>query len=278
MPRPLWRFWRVTAVLVAIAAVAAFAGKAPVAATVPASGPLGIPGNWNLVLDSNFNGSSLDTSVWRTGWFGPGVTRPVNASEEDCYSPENVTFPGDGTVHLEVTAVQSTCDGKTRPYTGALISTDPDDGRASGGFQFTYGIVEALVYIPPSVSSTLGAWPAIWADGQDWPTDGEDDIVEGLEGRACFHFHYSFLGSAASTGSCVRGSLSGWHTFAADWEKGSITYYYDGSQVGQITTGITSSPMYLILDNTIASGGGPVVSPDDLRVRYVKVWQQSASR
>lgn len=275
MPRLLWRSWTAVAALLAVAVVGAIAGRVPVRASAPESGPLGVPGNWKLVLDSEFNGSSLDTSVWRTGWFGPGVTRPVNADEEDCYSPGNVTLPGDGAVHLEVTAVPSTCDGETHPYTGAMITTNPDDGRSSGGFQFTYGVVEALVYVPPSAFTTSTAWPAVWADGQDWPVDGEDDIMEGLQGRACFHFHYFSAGSDANTGSCVPGNFSGWHTFAVDWEKGSATYYYDGTQVGRITTGITSSPMFLAIDNTIAPGTGPVVTADDLRVRYVKVWQQS---
>lgn len=268
-----WPYCTAIATLLVVAGLAACAGKV-VGTPAPGGDPLGIPGNWNLVLNSDFSGSQLDTSVWQTGWFGAGVTQPVNAYEEDCYSPANVTFPGDGAVQLEATAVQSTCGGKTHPYTGALISTNPDD-RRGGGFQFTYGVVQALAYMPPSVSSSIAAWPAIWAGGQDWPADGEDDIMEGLEARACFHFHYSSSGSAAMAGSCVTGNFSGWHTFAADWERGSITYYYDGNKVGQISTGVTSSPMYLIIDNTIRPDAGPLVTPDDLQVRYVKVWQQS---
>jgi beta-glucanase (GH16 family) len=157
-----------------------------------------------------------------------------------------------------------------------MITTNPDDGRATGGYQFTYGVVEALVYVPPSASSTIANWPAVWADGQTWPTDGEDDILEGLGGSACFHFIYaSSSGSEVNPGACVTGNFSGWHTFAVNWEKGSVTYYYDGTQVGQITTGVTSDPMFLILDNTIGSIGGPIVTPSDFQVSYVKVWQQS---
>jgi hypothetical protein len=238
------------------------------------SGPLGMPGNWNLILDSEFSGSSLDTSIWRTGWFGSGVTSPANSLEQDCYSPQNVSFPGDGTMHLKVTAAQSTCGGQTYPYTGAMITTNPYDGRASGGFQYTYGVAEAMVYIPPSSSSTIANWPAVWAGSQNWPTTGEDDIMEGLGGDACFHFHYSSSGSPAQAGSCVPGNLSGWHTFASDWENGSVTYYYDGIQVGQITSGITSAPMFLLIDNTTGSIGGPVTTPADLQVSYLKVWQR----
>jgi len=157
--------------------------------TTPSSTPepIGIPGNWNLTLDSEFNGPSLDTSIWHTGWFGSGVTDPTNSYEEDCYSPSNVTFPGDGTMHLNVTATPSTCGGETRPYTGSLVSTNPDDG-AGGGFQFTYGVVEARVYLPAD-GNQIANWPAVWTDGQVWPQDGEDDLLEGLGGQACYHFH-----------------------------------------------------------------------------------------
>ena len=230
--------------------------------------PAGIVGNWNLVLNSNFNAPSLDTSVWQTGWFGNGVTSPVNKSEQDCYSPSNVTFPGDGTMHLNVTAQSSTCNGVTKPYTGALVSTNPNDGRASGGFQYTYGVLEARVYIPAD-DTHIANWPAVWADGQSWPADGEDDLVEGIGGRACFHFHDPLGGP----GACDTSLTPGWHTFSSDWQPGSVTYYYDGIKVGSIATGITNSPMYIILDNTVANNNAGVTEADSMQVQYVRVWQ-----
>jgi beta-glucanase (GH16 family) len=169
-------------------------------------------------------------------------------------------------VHLNVTATPSTCDGVKKPYTSALLTTNPYDGRTSGGFQYTYGALEARVYLPAS-GKHIADWPAVWTDGQTWPQDGEDDIMEGLSGEACFHFH-SPLGGP---GACVAGNYSGWHTFASDWEPGSVTYYYDGVKVGQITTGITSSPMYIILGIGI-DGPNPVV-PTDMQIAYVRVWQ-----
>jgi len=230
--------------------------------------PVGIPGNWSLALDSEFDGSSLDTSVWRTGWFGSGVTVPVNSYEDDCYSPGNVTFPGDGSMHLNVTASSSTCGGVTRPYTGAIVTTNPSDGRSSGGFQYTYGVLEVRVYVPAD-GTQIANWPAVWADGQSWPNDGEDDLMEGLNGQACFHFH-DVLGGP---GNCDSKVTPGWHTFASDWQPGSVTYYYDGAKVGSITTGITSAPMYIILDNTVYPGESNITKADSMAVSYVRVWQ-----
>ena len=44
---------------------------------------------------------------------------------------------------------------------------------------------------------------------------------------------------------------SGWHIFAALWTTSSVTYYYDGVQVKQYTTGIASAPNYILIDNNM---------------------------
>ena len=240
--------------------------------TVPATPePVGISGNWKLVLDSEFTGNSLNTSIWRVGWFGNGMTSPMTSTQEDCYSPSNVTFPGDGTMHLSVTSSPSTCGGVSYPYTGALVSTNPAEFRAGGGFQYTYGALEVRAYVPPD-GTLLADWPGVWADGQSWPADGEDDLMEGLFGQACATFH-NLLGV---TRLCDKTLAPGWHTFASDWEPGSITYYYDGVSIGTVTTGVTSDPMFIILDNTVHTNEANVTEPAVMQVQYVRVWQSQS--
>jgi beta-glucanase (GH16 family) len=228
--------------------------------------PVGVAGNWSLVLDSEFGGKSLNTKVWRTGWLGSSVE--MNPSQEDCYSPNNIVFPGDGTLHLNVTAEPSSCGGLTEPATGALINTDPAFGPPGGGFQYTYGFLEARIYLPAD-GTQIADWPGFWADGQTWPQDGEDDIMEGLKGVACATFHDPL----GPTRLCDKYLAPGWHTFASDWEPGSITYYYDGAPIGTVTTGVTSAPMFIILDNTVHANEPTVTEPDSMQVQYVRVWQ-----
>ena len=235
--------------------------------------PVGVPGDWQLVLDTEFNGSSLDKTVWRTGWFGDGVTDAASNTELDCYSPNNVTFPGDGSMHLNVTATPSTCGGITYPYTGAIVTTNPSDGRGSGGFEYTYGVLEARVYVPAD-GTVIADWPAVWADGQSWPTDGEDDVMEGLDGVACATFHDP-LDVGTRTRACSTTVTPGWHTFASNWQPGSVTYYYDGVVVATVTSGVTSAPMYLLLSNTVKIGEPADTEPASMQVQYVRVWQQN---
>src|SRR5262249_61313081 len=111
-----------------------------------------------------------------------------------------------------------------------------------------------------------------WRDGQHGPKDGECDIVEGLSGEASWHFH----SRSGGPGGTAAGDYTGWHTYGALWEPGSVTYYYDGAQVGHITSGITSSPMFMILNNGISDTiGGPPHVPSDMLVDYVHVDSQN---
>jgi beta-glucanase (GH16 family) len=244
------------------------------AATAATPQPVGISGDWAMVMDSEFdNGSALNTNVWTSGWFGTGVTDPVSTLEDDCYNSNNV-IPTSTALDLDVTHQSSTCSGKTYPYTGSLISTQPNGSNT--GFEYTYGVLEARVYIPAAANgSMISNWPGVWATTTP-STDsaggyGEDDIVEGLAGQGCYHFH----DSAEAPGYCDTTLTPGWHTFASDWQPGSITYYYDGVDVGSITSVPTTQPMYVALDNTVSADNLNIASADAMQVQYVRVWQQS---
>jgi beta-glucanase (GH16 family) len=219
-----------------------------------------------MVMDSEFDSSSLDTNLWQPGWFGTGITDPVNGGEDNCYNSANVV-PTSTALDLNVTAQSSTCNGKTYPYTGSLISSRPDGSNA--GFLYTYGVLEARVYIPAATNGAIANWPAVWATTTPSETYGEDDLVEGLAGQACYHYH----DSAEAPGGCDTTLTPGWHTFASNWQPGSITYYYDGTEVGTITSVITTQPMYIILNNTVSASNLSLASANTMKVQYVRVWQ-----
>lgn len=238
---------------------------APVRTTTSADAgpqPEGMPGTWRLVFDDEFNGDSLDTARWSTGWLATGITPDVSNLGIDCDDPRQVAVSG-GALRLTLVRETEQCGGTTQRYaTGAVNS----DGKAS----FLFGAFEARIYLPPT-PSYVANWPAWWTDGQHWPADGEMDIMEGLFGRACYHLRYSATGAS---GSCAGNAYNGWHTYAADWEPGSVTYYYDGVQVGQITdSGIDPAPQFLVLNYSAEQGSGFTVAPATMQVDYVRVWQ-----
>ena len=228
--------------------------------TTDSTQPVGQTGTWNLIFSDEFSASSLDRAKWTPGWFGTGITGPVNSGESACYDSRHVTLPGDGALHLRLDATANTCKGMSMPYTGGLVSSN-------GLFQFAYGYTEFRVYLPATSSGQIANWPGTWSDGQSWPADGENDTMEGLGGPACYHFHSNMGGP----GSCAGGNYSGWHTYASNWQPGIVTYFYDGVKVGQITTGITAAPQYLILQYTINSSRVATV-PNEMQVDYVRVW------
>jgi beta-glucanase (GH16 family) len=113
--------------------------------------------------------------------------------------------------------------------------------------------------------------------GQVWPKDGEDDVLEGLKGVVCMHFH-SRSNVAEGFGFCDPRIKPGWHTIASNWEPGSVTWYYDGVEVDRTTRGVTSAPMYLVLLNSVSLKAPRVSRPSSLRVAYVRVWQHPGPR
>lgn len=223
-------------------------------------------GNYTLIFDDEFNGTSLDTTKWQAGWFGTGITGPINSAETAKYSSANATVSG-GSLNLLMTNTSS--DGGVHPNTGAAVSSNPHDGRASGGFEFTYGSVEWRAYLPPS-GTTIANWPALWMDGQNWPTTGEFDIMEGLSGTAQWHIPTN----TGNPGGGGPGTYYGWHQFGVKWlSNGSVTFYYDGVAVSSGLTAPNTAPMYLIMNNTQGSFGGTGVFPATMLVDWVRVWQ-----
>ena len=237
---------------------AAFAGELADRSTLA---PDGLSGAWGLVFDDEFNGNALDGTKWSTGWFGSGITGPLTPNGLECFDPARVSVHG-GALDVGMVIKAESCAGKTRPFSSGIVTTRQT-------FDFTYGYIEARAWLPGS-AGVIFDWPDIWTDGHDWPTTGEADVVEGLAGQACWNFH----SPTGAPGRCTHRSFTGgWHTFGADWEPGVVSYYYDGRLVGTIRSGITSSPMYVIISMGADHHFGGPIHAAVLRIDYVRIWQ-----
>lgn len=231
--------------------------------------PAGQTSGWSLIFNDEFNGTSVDLTKWRPNWLGSSdtaITKPINSAETGCYDPKQATV---GSGELDLTAIASSCsvNGITYNYRSGMV-------ESNGKFNFTYGYMEARIWTPAGT----GVWPAFWSDGQNWPYDGEIDVLEAYgTDESSYHYHYAGCGGDCNPGGSITvpGATSGWHTYAADWEQGIITWYYDGKQVWQYTTSITQSPQYLILNLGLKSNQSQV--PATMRVDYVRVWKRNTT-
>lgn len=136
-------------------------------------------GAYSLVWSDEFNGSSLDLSVWNIEQGGHGWGN----NELQYYTDrrENVRVE-DGCLKIE--ARLEAYDN--RNYTSARINSKQKKA-------FKYGKIESRIKFPGG----KGTWPAFWMMGNDfntvgWPACGEIDIMEHVgsqDSRASFALH-----------------------------------------------------------------------------------------
>ena len=110
----------------------------------------------------------------------------------------------------------------------------------------------------------------VWLDGQNWPEDGEIDVMEGLGGWAAYHLHFGSSGEGADAVGAAVNSTPGTHTYGILWTTTGVTFIYDGQQEQTLNESLTS-PEYLLMENSL--GSGPYQIPSTVQVRYVRVWQ-----
>jgi beta-glucanase (GH16 family) len=224
------------------------------------SGPHPPHGYSRLIFDDEFNGTRLDTTKWQPNWLArnpTAITGPVSSVDYNCYDSREVT-QSRGELDLSVIAKPCEVKGTWYPYRSGIVESNHK-------FNFTHGYMEARMWLPAGT----GMSPGFWADGQNWPYDGEIDVVED-DGTDNPSFHYHHSGGVYGRSVKVPGATAGWHTFAASWDASRIRWFYDGRRVGGTRT-VRSAPMYLILDLPVHSKSAAV--PNRLRVDYVRVWQ-----
>jgi beta-glucanase (GH16 family) len=208
-----------------------------------------------------------------------------NQDELELYQPANVTV-NNGILSLTAQKQDVTVSGQTFHYTSGMISTGPADGNSSPKFSFQYGYMEMRAWIPAG----KGLWPAFWTLAADGSYPPEIDVFEILGDQTAvdnmnYHYPNGSSDEGADTGSTWNGPdfSTGWHTFAVDWEPGSLTWYVDGVARFQTTSNVTSKPQYLIANLAVGGSwpGNPDATtpfPSALQIDYIRVWQKGQKR
>lgn len=177
----------------------------------------------NLAWHDEFNGTSLDTSIWNydigTGSWGWGN------NEQQYYTnrSENI-YVSDGS--LKITALKENYGDKQ--YTSARINT-------KGKYETKYGYIEARIALP----SMSGIWPAFWMlganiDSNSWPYCGEIDIMEAINKNNVFystlHWNNGSSYSPDYDGTKVGidvGDRTEYHTYGFLWSEDEMIFYHD---------------------------------------------------
>ncbi|MCU0430049.1 MAG: glycoside hydrolase family 16 protein [Cytophagaceae bacterium] len=237
---------------------------------------------WVKVFEEDFSGNLDKWSVWNSGAYN---------NELQHYRSPNLSLE-DGSLVIRA---------KKETVTGA---TDPGN-NTSKTFQFTSGRIESDTFFSASsVSPSLrfvariklpsgtGMWPAFWTYGNNWPTNGEIDI---LEARGSNSFQYAtnyFFGtqanvnlvSGAETKINTDASLTDcYHVYEGIWTQNKLSFYLDGRLVDEKTGGYVSN-MYnksQRITLNIAVGGdyfpglvSSTIQPGTMYVDFVKVFSK----
>ncbi len=240
-------------------------------------------GNWNLVWSDEFNGTSINTSIWT---YDLGNNNGWGNSELEYYtrSTQNA-FVSDGLLHIR--ALKQSTNGFN--YTSARMKTE-------GLYSAEYGRFEWRASLP----SGTGFWPALWMLGNNitsmgWPGCGEIDVVEN-NGSTPTNVQGSLHSGSDETQTYTlpSGSVTNFHRYLLEWTTNAVSWFVDGiryqtqtswsSSVGSYPTPF-NQPFFIIMN--LAVGGNYVGNPStasinanafpaEMQVDYVRLYNLTA--
>jgi beta-glucanase (GH16 family) len=242
--------------------------------------PASYPG-YSLAWSDEFNGTSLDPSVWT---FETGVGNSGWGNNELEYyteRSENLSLQNGKLVIHALKENYGSC-----AYTSARIKTQ-------GKKEVKYGRIDIRAILPKG----KGVWPALWMLGSNigsvgWPASGEIDIMELLgqdPAKVYATLHYGTSSSHGQKGNSYilsSGSFADqFHVFSLEWKQDQMKFYVDNNLFGTINKEDIGSysypfnaPFFFIFN--VAVGGNWPGSPDAttylpqwMIVDYVRVYQ-----
>ncbi len=301
--------------LVLVAGTLALAGATTVATTVATARPAAAavpapPAGFSLTWSDDFNGAAgtgLDTGTWKYDT-GPGSSFGTGEIETMTNSTSNVYQDGAG--HLVLKALHSGTNPSSGWTSGRVETQAATFGAPPGGVVMMESSIQQ-----PNVTTANGAgyWPAFWMlgstlrSGTPWPTSGEIDILEDINGRSsvfgtlhCGTNPGGPCNESTGIGSGERacsGCQTAYHTYAVQIDRSvspeQIRWYLDGTNYFTISSNRVDAttwanavdhPFFIIYDLAMgggfpaAFGGGPnasTVSGGQMNIDWVAVYNKA---
>jgi hypothetical protein len=298
-----------TAAVTAALGAVTISAHAATTAAVQAASVAAPPAGFSLTWSDDFTGAAntgLNTGTWKYDT-GPGSSFGTGEIETMTNSTANVYQDGQG--HLVLKALHSGTN-PTSGWTSGRVETQAATFGAPAG-----GVVrmESLIQQPNvNTSNGLGYWPAFWMlgstlrTGTGWPTSGEVDILEDINGRSSvfgtLHCGVSPGGpcnESSGIGSgehACSGCQTGYHDYAVEIDRSTspeqIRWYLDGNNYFTLAANRVDAttwanavdhPFFIIYDLAMgggfpaAFGGGPTaatVSGGQMNIDWVAVYNK----
>jgi hypothetical protein len=237
--------------------------------------------------------SSIDTNAWvvfdgtALGIAGspfadsPGIGYRFNL--------QDVNLNGNSLLQLYALPVRATFP--LGPGQGGPVSLPLSGGSVAWRtMQMLYGTVEISAKATGTNTHPafymLGSNAQQTADRQspnvvNFPLGSEIDIFEGFGGSNTTTVQQGvFPAQGGHTGFAtpVTDFSQNFHTYKIVWLPGSLTFFVDGVQTGQVTVNVPSKPMFLIMDIECADASSGDVNtanfPQVMQIDYVRVLDQ----
>lgn len=288
------------ALFVVVIAVPVGCSKAEPAARggPPVEPPAGT--SWALTFDSEFDGTSLDTTKLTPcfDWNYGECTSSFNEGKEH-YLPSQVQVQN-GIARLVAEPAEppykdDACFDDVCSYKSGLLSTARPNQGSPYLYQFTYGYVESRMKLPTTPGMSTGFWmiPA----NPEYKYNSEIDILESLGGKPDVIYqtlHYDDRNKSFkvnditqdTNGKCAKLDYTNdFHTYGVDWQPDYIAYYIDGAECGRFAPGdpsqIPNEPMQIILSLGVDTSWPRDIkltlpsqdATDHVDVDYIRVWQ-----
>jgi beta-glucanase (GH16 family) len=299
-----------SAVMAMVASAVGMAGLATLAAPGTANAAIPAPpAGFSLTWSDDFSGGAgtgVNTGTWKYDT-GPGSSFGTGEIETMTNSTANVFQDGAG--HLALRALHSGGNPGSGWTSGRIETQAATFGAPPGGVVMMQASIQQ-----PNVTTANGAgyWPAFWMlgstlrSGTPWPTSGEVDILEDINGRSsvfgtlhCGTNPGGPCNESSGIGSGERacpGCQTAYHTYAVQIDRSvspeQIRWYLDGANYFTLSANRVDAttwanavdhPFFIIFDLAMgggfpaAFGGGPnaaTVSGGQMNIDYVAVYNK----